>query len=354
MIKKKILFYLAIFLLIGFFSLTIKAFAQEELTQDIRTINISPLIFDLKASPGDILKDKIKIYNPSDKKLVGEMLIENFVPSDEYGQVQIVDLEPELEKTYSLKKWIKVEPNIFEVEPRQEKIVDFTIEIPNEAEPGGRYVSLVASVGGVGSAINGEGGSQILQKVASLILLSVSGDVKENLLVDEFKGPDFQEYGPVNFVLRLENQGTIHVRPKGFVAITNWQNEKVADLSIPQSAVLPGAKRTINISWNEKNILGKFTATLVGAYGSANQPISATWTFWIWPWKISLIILIVIILLLILFIRGRKRIGAAFKVLFKGDGSKNTEKESTVLPLKKENQMEPKQENSEGNNDLHS
>lgn len=317
--RKKIILFFSVFLLSGFFIFSRNIFAQEQEIEDKKAISISPLIFDLQADPGDILKDKLRIYNPGDRKILVEMTAEAFLPIGEEGSVQIVDLEPELEKIYSLKKWIKIEPDIFEVEPHQEQIINFTIDLPKNAEPGGRYGSLVATVSGEGLMIGGTGGSQIMQRVASLILLAVAGETKENLLISEFKGPDFQEFGPVNFVLKLENQGTVHVRPKGFVVITNWQNKKITDLPVPQSAVLPGAKRTINIVWNEKNILGKFTATLVGSYGLANTPITASWTFWVWPWKISIVILVILILLLILFIRARKRVGAALRILFKGE-----------------------------------
>ena len=319
MSRRKILLLFAAFLLSGFFIFSRNLFAQAQGIIDKKAITISPLVFDLEADPGEILENELRIYNSGDQKILVEMKADTFVPVGEEGSVQIVDLEAELEGSYSLKKWIKIEPDIFELEPRQEKIVNFTIDLPKNAEPGGRYGSLVATVGGEGSIIGGGGGSQIMQKVASLVLLAVAGETKENLLVKEFKGPDFQEYGPVNFVLKLENQGTIHARPKGFVAVANWQNKKIAELPIPQSAVLPGAKRTINIIWNEKNILGKFTATLVGFYGLSNTPISASWTFWVWPWKITLVILIVVILLLILLIRGRKRVGAAMRILFKGE-----------------------------------
>jgi hypothetical protein len=301
------------FLLIGL--LLFFLFPQKLLAQESQAILISPLVFDLSANPGDILKNNLRLFNPGTRAIQIKITVEDFVPKGEEGEVQILELEPEIKRTYSLASWVKVEPEEMSLEPRQEKFINFTIEVPKNAEPGGKYGSLIVNVSG--GETTGTG-AKVLQKVASLILLSISGEVQEKLIVKEFKGPKFQEYGPINFSLRLENQGTVHLRPRGLIAINNWRNHKVADLVIPQQVVMPGAKRIINISWPKKSLFGRFTATVVGSYGKANQPFTASWTFWVWPWKISLLILIIVILLLILIIRGRKRIATALKILLTG------------------------------------
>lgn len=279
-----------------------------------QSVTISPLVFDLSAHPGEEITNQLRVYNPGDESIHILMTIENFKPVGEIGSVEITEFDSEI---YSLAKWVEVEPIEFDLNPREEKFVNFKIKVPKNAEPGGKYFSLVVNISSlVGPTTTG---AQVLQKVASLILLSIPGEVKEKLVLLEFKGPVFQEYGPITFSLRLENQGNVHLRPKGMVAITNWRNQKIADLSIPQSVVMPQAKRVINIEWPKRNLIGRFTATLVGSYGKTNEPFNASWTFWVWPWKISLLILIVIILILILIIRGRKRIKTALKILFKGE-----------------------------------
>jgi len=309
------------FLLISLF-LSLFFFPEGKLlAQESQAISISPLVFDLSANPGDILKNNLRLFNPGSQPIQTKITVEDFVLKGEEGEVQILEPESETERTYSLAHWVKVEPEEIILEPRQEKFINFTIEVPKNAEPGGKYGSLIVNISGGETAGTG---AKVLQKVASLLLLSISGEVQEKLIVKEFKGPEFQEYGPINFSLRLENRGTVHLRPRGLIAITNWRNHKVADLVIPQQAVMPGAKRIINITWPKKNLFGYFTATVVGSYGKANQPFTASWTFWVWPWKISLLILIIVILLLILIIRGRKRISAALRILFKGDDEANS------------------------------
>lgn len=303
-----------------FFYFTQPLLAQTNEKPASLGLSVSPVTLEFSAEPGTLLESNLRIYNPTDQKIDAYITVEDFVPVGEEGFVEIV--EPDLKRITSLANWIKIEKEKFSIEPREQKTINFSIEVPKDAEPGGKYSSLIVNIGGAPGESD-FGGAALKQKIASLILLSVAGATEEKLLIKEFQGPDFQEYGPITFSLYLENQGTVHLRPRGLIAITDWRNHKVADLIIPQRAIIPGARRIINVQWPEKNLIGRFTATVVGSYGSLNQPFTATWTFWVWPWKVSLLILIIIIALLILLIRGRKRIGAALKILFKGEGLEN-------------------------------
>jgi len=279
-------------------------------------ITISPLNFELTANPGDVLSNKLKVYNSSSNIIVIKMEAEDFRAVGETGQVVVT---PEEEMVYSLKRWIKIEPAEFTLEPREQKFINFIIEVPENAEPGGKYGSVLATVGGV---IGGEGftGSAIAQKVGALVLLIVAGEVEESLTVKEFTAPGFLEYGPVPFTIRFENKGTVHVKPRGFVTITNWWDKKVADVEFPQLNVIPGAIRKIETQWEDKWLFGKYTATLVGSYGATNAPFSPPiLTFWVFPWRIALVIFLISAFVIFFFYKTRKRWWAAIKILAKGE-----------------------------------
>ena len=278
-------------------------------------LSISPLTFELTANPGDVLTNKLKVYNPSSSAIIVKMEAEDFKAVGETGKVVVA---PEENITYSLKRWVRIEPVEFTLEPKEQKFVDFIIEVPGNAEPGGKYGSVLATTGGV----MGEGltGTAIAQKVGALLLLTISGPVQESLTVKEFSVPHFLEYGPVLFLIRFENTGTVHVRPRGFVTITDWRGKKVADVEFPQMNVIPNAVRKVEAKWDCKWLFGRYTATLVGSYGTANLPFEPpVLTFWVFPWKIALGIFSIILLALIFFFLTRRRWKLAMKVLFKGE-----------------------------------
>ena len=277
------------------------------------SLGIAPLTFEITANPGDIVENYLKVYNPSpDTSVQIEMVIEDIAPTGEAGHVIV---EPAETETYSLARWIETEPKEFSLAPREEKFVKFTINIPENAEPGGHYGTVIAGaklVAGPRAT-----GAAILPRVGSLVLLTVPGVMREELIVKEFIAPNYSEFGPIPFTIRFENTGTVHVKPTGYITVTNWLGQKVANIEFPSHNVLPRAVRKFETSLPQKWLFaGRYTATLTGNYGLSNVSLTPTViTFWVFPWKFGLGILIVIILLIL----SRKRWVAAFRILIKGE-----------------------------------
>ena len=308
---KKVILGLVI---LGWISCAGIGFAQENKGGGV---TVSPVTFELTANPGDTISNIIKVSNPTNNILSIKMETEDFKPVGEEGRVVTTSEEDE-DTTYSLRKWIKMVPEEFTLEPYEQKLVDFLIEVPENAEPGGKYGSILAGVSG--SLSSGGSGAAVSTKTGALVLLMVSGDLNEKLIVSDFSAPSFQEYGPVPFEIKFENMGTVHVRPRGFVVITDLFGKKVTDLEFSQKNVIPEAIRKNEANWNTKWLLGKYTATVVGNYGTGNIPFEPrVITFSVFPWKLILGILTVLLLIIIFFFKTRKRWRMALKILFKGE-----------------------------------
>lgn len=277
------------------------------------SLGVSPLVFEITANPGEVVENFFKVYNPSpDTQVQVKMTLEDIAPTGEVGHVII---EPAETETYSLAKWIKSEPEEFSLGPKEEKFVKFILTIPENAEPGGHYGTIIAGAKGVAGP--GAAGATIAPRVGVLVLLIVPGAMKEELVVKDFSVPNYSEYGPVPFTIRFENKGTVHVKPTGFVTVTNWLGQKVADANFSSHNVLPNATRKFEATLNKKWLwAGKYTATLTGSYGMSNIPLTPTViTFWAFPWKAGLGILVAVILLILI----RKRLWLAFKILIRGE-----------------------------------
>ena len=301
-------------IVLGCFACAGVSFAQENTRSGV---TVSPVTFELTANPGDIISNKIKIYNPTNKVVSIKMEAEDFKAVGEEGKV-ITTSESDEDTTYSLRKWIMMVPTEFTLEPGKEKIVDFIIEVPENAEPGGKYGSILAGISG--SLSSGGTGTAITTKTGALVLLMVSGDLNEELIVSDFSAPSFQEYGPVPFEIKFENTGTVHVRPRGFVVVTDMFGNKVAELEFTQKNVIPGAIRRNEANWDTKWLFGKYTAALVGNYGTGNIPFeSSVITFWVLPWKLMLGISLILLLIFVFFVKTKKRWRMALRILFKGE-----------------------------------
>jgi len=287
-----------------FFLTTVKA------AEDPLSISISPLTFDLSANPGDTLTNEFLVRNAGKEPTTVTIEAQDFVANGEEGQVSLTD-----KTSYSLASWIQVpNNNVNTIGPGQQVKVKFMIRVPYNAEPGGHYASVFAHVSP--TLNNSQTGSYVGQKIGSLVLLKVAGATKEAADIETFKATkNTYAKGPVTFDVRIKSSGSIHVKPKGVIAVTDMFGKKVADITVEQKNILPGAIRHTQAKWDKTPKFGKYTATLLSYYGADNKQLTAATTFWIIPWKTIVIWLIVIIVIVVLLYLGRKRIKEAFKAL---------------------------------------
>lgn len=277
-----------------------------------QAVSISPLNFELNANPGDKLTNVVRIYNDIDSEISVKMEVQDFVAAGERGEVLIQEGG---NTTYGLANWVTLSPAAFTIPAQSSQLVEFTVRAPANAEPGGHYGSVLASISG--SAV--PGGVGINQKVGSLILLNIAGDVVENLGVSDFEAPAFSEYGPESLSARFTNDGSVHLKPRGFVLVKNMFGTEVAKIDLPQLNVLPQSTRKVEIPLELNNQFGRYEATLAAIYGAANEPISAVTVYWVIPYTLLAIYGGILLVLLVLAYLGRKRLKAAFRVLFKGE-----------------------------------
>jgi len=294
------------FLLTAFFILAIPQ------TPTAKAVSLSPLTFELSANPGDTVSNILKVTNTDPNPVNIVVDVEDFAAVGEEGQVTL--LPGEDNSTYSLASWVTVSPSLLSIPAHDSATVEFTVNVPFGAEPGGHYGSVLATV----STAPTPGAVTVAQKIGSLLLMNVAGDVEERLHIAEFSVEPFSEYGPVTILSRFENTGTVHLKPRGFILIKNMFGREVEKLDLPQKNVLPKSIRRIEVPWGSKLMFGRYEAILTAIYGSTNQPLSSVTTFWVIPWKIAGAILIGLVALLSLLIKGRKRIRLALAVLFKG------------------------------------
>ncbi len=104
---------------------------------DTITLNVSPTVIELDANPGEPQKGSFKIVNGSDIALELTTTPKNFTASDELGGVNLT----EEDTSYSLAKWITVSPSNVDIPARGSQIFNYTINVPDDAEPGGHQVA---------------------------------------------------------------------------------------------------------------------------------------------------------------------------------------------------------------------
>ena len=285
---------------------------EDKTVSSKKAVSVSPVTFELTANRGESFTNQLKISNVGTEPLAVIMEAEDFTTVGEGGEVIV---KPAEDTSFSLAKWITVEPKNFTLAPGEERAVVFTISVPLDAEPGGHYATVMAAAQG---AAPGVSGVAFVQKTGSLVLLAVAGEVKEQMVVNYLAAPFLNEYGPISFKMRFENLGSVHIKPRGFVSITDSFDKKLVDIPFPQHNIFPGKARVVETSWDKKYLFGKYTATLVGSYGLGNTPFTALTTFWVVPWKFAGGLGFGLILIVWALWKMRHRLKLALHILIKG------------------------------------
>lgn len=277
-----------------------------------RSFTITPPIFELKANPGDRLSEVVSVFNNSDDDISIATSTENLRPMGEKGQVQVIGGSDE--GLPSLKDWLKIKETNFTLAKGATKNVTFTIDVPGNAEPGGHFATVL--FGTTGSNPDATG-SQISQKIGTLVLLTVAGSAKEQANAVTFtpKQKLYWNNQIIDFNLLVKNNGNVYVRPRGFLTITDIFGRKISQTEIDGKNILPSASREIPVEFKSKRLFGPYTATLVLVYGGTNQNINATAGFWVIPWLSTLIVVMLMVLIIVL----RRRLWRALKILFGRD-----------------------------------
>lgn len=274
---------------------------------------ISPPTLELNAQPGQTVKGSVKVINLTDLPIILSIDRKNFVAKGEEGQVDLVEENP----LYSLAPWFRT-PATVEVPPRGTQAVDFTIDVPVNAEPGGRFGSLVFNTA-QSKLPSGQSGAAVKQELAALVFLKIAGDANEKIKIESFvPAKKFYEYGPAKFTARVSNLGNVHAKPTGKITIKNLLGVKVATVDIESKNVIPEAVRKLSAEWPRKFLFGFYTATLE-LKNDEHQVLTANTSFVAVPYRLLALVGVAIVVLYFALWRRRKRLTKALGVLLGRD-----------------------------------
>jgi len=282
-------------------------------------IKISPTKIEDLVEPGETLTKRLKVTNLANKTKTLYAFLKDFKAGDESGRPVLIP--PGSEEGPYLANWVDIPTKGFEFAPNEEKVIPFSIQVPENAGPGGHYGGVYFGTEPPRLRVQGKdkgAGMAISQQAGSLILLHVKGDVQEEARVREFT-TDKNFYGTpfdVQFTVRVENRGNVHVKPFGAVDITNMFGKEVASIMVNERGgnVLPGSIRKFTrTNWEGDSGFGRYKAVLGLTYGvpadqggQGKKSLYAEKTFWIIPWRIVIPTLLGLMFITAVFILSIK------------------------------------------------
>lgn len=267
-------------------------------------LQISPALIEVNGEAGKSYTIEIRVTNVTSSELIFDSAINDFAAKDESGTPS-VNLDESLPSAASIRSWVSVIDS-FTLKARESKTISASLSIPVNAEPGGHYG--VIRFSGRAPAIEGSGVG-LAASAGSLVLVRVDGTVDEKLNLLSFKTAQnntwsgFFKYGPVDFEMRFENKGNVHVKPIGQIEIRDIFGNKVETLAVnpDKGNVLPLSIRKFQSTLDRQWMFGRYTADLSIAYGTTGQAIVESVSFWVIPYRLIVGSLIVLATLIFVF-----------------------------------------------------
>ncbi len=275
-------------------------------------VSITPLIRDVTAKPGDTFTGSIEVKNESDAKQTFFPAARDFTASDDSTSGAPKFLETAGVPEQSLSSWVKFKQTSVPIDAKKSAMIDYTVVVPANAEPGGHYAGIFAST--QAPDVTGGSGVAIAARVGSLLLLTVSGDIRTSAEISSFKtDKSVYQSGPISFIADLKNDGNIHFKPKGTIDVKNGTMVKSVAFNENGGNVLPSSVREFTSNLDGNFGFGRYTATLTLTAQASNGdtiPLTSVVSFWVIPMSTVLIALLILIVLYMLLKNGMKESSA--------------------------------------------
>lgn len=257
-------------------------------------LTLSPLRHELESAPGTSQDGSLTVTNSTDASMRIRLNAEEFsVITQQYDYAFTVES--------NVAKWVTFSSDEVELAVGESRQVSFTIGVPLSAEPGGRYVSLFASTD---ADIQG-GGVNSQQRIASLIYLTVLGDVSRAGHLLSLSSPGLIG-GASQWSIALQNTGTTHYRSRYNVNVQNiFGNHVVASMS-GDALILPGTVRLVSDVLPLPPLPGLYKAVYTIGLGDSPAAIETRLVVYMPPAATALVSITGILTTLV-FLRRRSR-----------------------------------------------
>jgi len=252
------------------------------------TLKVSPVRTDITVKPGESGKVSVVVSNLTDMPVIFKPIENDFVSGDEKGTPSIILDENSYAPTHSLKRFMIPLQNVT-IPAKGSQQVDVTISVPPTAQAGGYY----GAVRFIPAASSGADSVNLNASVASLILMTVPGDLVEKLALTNFDvqqnggtASNFRNPDNLELVLRFKNSGNVQASPFGQINVTKGDKtlyKASFNADNPKGSILPDSARKWTMPIKNLGKFGKYTVTGNFTYGTSSESIEVKKTIWIVP-----------------------------------------------------------------------
>ena len=267
---------------------------------------VGPGKVELEIAPGESKTVLLSVTNR-----IGEPHVFNFDIEDATGSqdpAKTVELLGNERGPYTLRDYISLPDDSLTLNHNERARIPVTISIPPDAEPGGRYGSVLVNTVAVkrGTQEDDQFTSQspIIARIGTLFFITIPGETErggELINLSTIPNQQWFNQGPIRFGILFENTGSVHLAPYGTLSITNMYGQEVGYKELDPWFAMPDSLRFREVVWESDRLFGKYTATVEINRSYQNIIDTKSVTFWVVPWQTIAVTFVVIFVVVFLF-----------------------------------------------------
>ena len=104
--------------------------------REAHALTITPIRYEIAGNPGEVLEQKMTLVNETKKDQLLYVSFSNFEAQGDTGSPTFV------EPKEGLGTWISTSQSTINLGAGEQKVINFKIEIPKDAEPGGHFAAI--------------------------------------------------------------------------------------------------------------------------------------------------------------------------------------------------------------------
>ena len=322
-VKKRALIVFATLVFAGSIGLGVSA--QEQQGGGSGLI-ISPTRTELEIAPGGTQKIKVSLKNVSGIDITAKAEINDFESDNRSGDPKIF---PSSDKhtAASVRNFLA---NVADVPLKKDEKKDFDIDlaVPANASPGAYYGIVRYSAVPLVAQAEGDNQISLTASVGTLILLTVPGDIKEQIQVQSVKAENLDsEKKPVSGTfftkkpeqasVEIKNNGNGFSKPFGKVTLSKGGKEVYAyelNGSEQRANILPNSTRIFTNKLENIKTPGRYKISANVSHGSGGEVITSEASFWYVPvWCFFVLIGALLAIIAAIYVVYRRKFGKPSK-----------------------------------------
>ena len=183
------------------------------------TFTVLPMSQRFSLEAGETYEGSISVVNPADatEDFLYKIEVLPYGVSDESCSADFTTTSGHSE----IAKWITVAEPTGSIKPNETKKIEFTIEVPEDAPPGGQYAAIAVSSNAKMESSGGVAVNNVFE-LASLVYANVAGEITFGGEILSNDVPGFVVSPPITVGALLSNEGNTHEDATIIITASNF------------------------------------------------------------------------------------------------------------------------------------